>query len=104
MVLDLDIKKKTKECQEFIVNYNSKEAVMKYRVIPFVASINSKTGNSNHVAHQLEEIIKHHSNQGWTYLCLESVSTFVQPEAGCFGFGAKPGYNTSSQMVVFIKE
>ncbi len=76
---------------------------MEYKVIPFVASIDSKKGNSSHVAEQLEEIIKHHSNQGWKYVRLESVSTFVQPDAGCFGFGAKPGYTTSRQMVVFSK-
>ncbi len=76
---------------------------MEYKVIPFVASINSKGGNSNHVAEQLEDIIKHHSNQGWRYVRLESVSTFVQPDAGCFGLGAKPGYTTSRQMVVFYK-
>lgn len=77
---------------------------MEYKVIPFVASIDSKSGNSTHVAEQLEEIIKHHSNQGWKYVRLESVSTFVQPDTGCFGFGAKPGYTTSRQMVVFTKE
>lgn len=76
---------------------------MEYKVIPFVASIDSKKGNSNHVADQLEEIIKHHSNEGWKYVRLESVSTFVQPDAGCFGLGAKPGYTTSRQMVVFNK-
>lgn len=76
---------------------------MEYKVIPFVASIDSKNGNSTHVAEQLEEIIKHHSNQGWKYVRLESVSTYVQPDTGCFGFGAKPGYSTSRQMVVFSK-
>lgn len=77
---------------------------MEYKVVPFVASINSKTGNSSHVASQLEDIIKHHSNQGWKYIRLESVTTFVQPNAGCFGFGASQGYTTSNQMVVFSKE
>ena len=76
---------------------------MEYKVIPFVASIDSKKGNSSHVADQLEDIIKHHSNQGWEYVRLESVSTFVQPDAGCFGLGAKPSYTTSRQMVVFCK-
>ncbi|MDO5969669.1 hypothetical protein Q4Q35_07605 [Flavivirga aquimarina] len=76
---------------------------MEYKVIPFVASIDSKKGNSTHVADQFEEIIKHYSNQGWKYVRLESVSTFVQPDAGCFGLGAKPGYTTSRQMVVFSK-
>lgn len=76
---------------------------MEYKVIPFIASIDSKTGNSNQVASQLENIISHHSNQGWNYVRVESVSTFVQPSAGCFGIGATPGYTKSSQMVVFSK-
>jgi hypothetical protein len=75
---------------------------MEYKVIPFVASIDSKKGNSTHVANQLEEIIKNYSNQGWNYIRLESVSTFVEPEPGCFG-GGKPGYTTSRQMIVFSK-
>ncbi|ARV08191.1 hypothetical protein BTO05_00500 [Winogradskyella sp. PC-19] len=76
---------------------------MEYKVIPFVASIDSKSGNSSHVANQLEDIIEHHSNQGWKYVRLESVTTFVQPNTGCFGLGATAGYTTSNQMVVFGK-
>tara|TARA_R110002033_G_scaffold167528_1_gene206740 strand:- start:17170 stop:17403 length:234 start_codon:yes stop_codon:yes gene_type:complete len=76
---------------------------MDYKVIPFVASIDSKKGKSSHVAEQLEEIIKYHSNQGWKYVRLESVSTFIQPNAGCFGLGATAGYTTSNQMIVFSK-
>jgi len=76
---------------------------MEYKVIPFVALLNSKNGNSEHVAEQLESTIKSYTAQGWTYMGLESVTTFVQPDAGCFGLGAKPGYTTSNQMVVFKK-
>lgn len=76
---------------------------MEYKVIPFVASIDSKKGTSDHVAEQLESIIKTFANQGWKYVRLESVTTFVQPDSGCFGIGARPGYNTSRQMVVFEK-
>ncbi|NVN18028.1 hypothetical protein GUA46_06730 [Muricauda sp. HICW] len=77
---------------------------MKYKIVPFVASIDSKKGNSNHVAEQLEGIIKHHSDLGWNYVRLESVSTFVQPNNGCFGIGAAPGHTTTRQMVVFKKD
>ncbi len=77
---------------------------MEYIVIPFVASIDSKKGNSTHVAQQLEDIIKQYSNQGWNYIRLESVSTFVNADNGCFGFGGKPGYSTSRQIIVFSKE
>lgn len=76
---------------------------MEYKVIPFIPAINRNKENSTQVAQQLEDIIKHHSNQGWSYVRLESVETFIKPESGCFGFGAQPGYTTSRQMVVFSK-
>ncbi|WP_298547154.1 hypothetical protein [uncultured Aquimarina sp.] len=76
---------------------------MEYKVIPFVASVSQNKIASKQVAEQLEEIIKHHANSGWQYIRLESVSTFVQPESGCFGLGGTPGYTTSRQMVVFSK-
>jgi hypothetical protein len=75
---------------------------MEYKVVPFVASIDPKKGNSNHVAEQLENLIKNFSNQGWEYVRLEGVSTYVHPESGCFG-GSKPGYTTVRQMVIFQK-
>ncbi|PQJ77990.1 hypothetical protein [Polaribacter porphyrae] len=77
---------------------------MEYKVIPFVPSINRNKENSTEVAQQLEDMIKHHSNQGWLYVRLESVETFIQPDAGCFGLGAKPGYMASRQMIVFSKQ
>jgi len=76
---------------------------MEYKVIPFVASISSKNGNSTDVADQLENTIKDHTLQGWNYVRLESVTTFVEPDNGCFGIGGKPGYTTSSQLIVFSK-
>ncbi|GAA4278584.1 DUF4177 domain-containing protein [Aquimarina mytili] len=75
---------------------------MEYKVVPFVASIGNK-GTSNQAANQLEDLIQNHANQGWKYVRLESLITFVQPESGCFGFGARPGYTTSRQMIVFSK-
>lgn len=76
---------------------------MEYKVVPFVASLDAKKGTSEHVAEQLESLIKNFTHQGWKYVRLESVITFVQPETGCFGLGAKPGFTTSRQMVVFEK-
>ncbi|MDO6854220.1 hypothetical protein Q4599_11575 [Cellulophaga lytica] len=60
---------------------------MKYKVIPFVASINHNKGGSNDVAKQLEAIINDYQDEGWKYLRIESVSTFVLPDSGCFGIG-----------------
>lgn len=76
---------------------------MEYKVIPFVASINPKDKNPAHVAEQLESVIKNYAKLDWTYVGLESVTTFVQPNTGCFGLGAQPGYTTTNQMVVFKK-
>lgn len=76
---------------------------MEYKVIPFVASIDAKMGTSNQVAQQLESLILNFTNQGWKYEHLESVVTFVQPDNGCFGIGAKPGYTTTRQMLVFSR-
>lgn len=80
-----------------------KKLIMEYKVVPFVASIDPKKGTSEHVAEQLDSLIKTFTDQGWKYIRLESVTTFVQPDAGCFGFGAKPGFTTTRQMVVFEK-
>jgi hypothetical protein len=76
---------------------------MEYKVVPFVASIDPKNGTSSHVAQQLESIIKQYTNENWKYVRLESVTTFVQQETGCFGIGAKPAYTTNNQMIVFEK-
>lgn len=76
---------------------------MEYKVVPFTAILNQKKETTNVVANQLENLIKQYNNEGWKYIRLESVSTYVQPDAGCFGLGAKPGYFASYQMVVFSK-
>lgn len=76
---------------------------MEYKVVPFVASIDSKKGNSEHVAEQLENLINKGLEAGWKYVRIEEVSTFVKPDSGCFGLGGKPGYTTSRQMIVFQK-
>lgn len=76
---------------------------MEYKVVPFVASIDQKKGTSNHVAEQLEQLINLYSSKGWNYVKLEGVTTYVSPDNGCFGFGGKPGYTTTRQMIVFSK-
>ncbi|MFY1048047.1 hypothetical protein [Chryseobacterium sp. GP-SGM7] len=78
---------------------------MEYKVVPFVATANQQNMSSSIIAQQLENLILVQSAQGWKYLRLESVSTYIQPVEGCFGIGQqKPGYMTSYQVVVFTKE
>ena len=76
---------------------------MEYKVIPFTPSINRNKENSKQVAQQLEEIIENYNNQGWKYVRLESVQTYIIPDPGCFGLGAKPGFTAYRQMIVFSK-
>lgn len=79
---------------------------MKYKVVPFVGSLGqNQKASSQNVAEQLEEIITKHSATGWLYVRLESVTTWVAPDNGCFGIiGVKPGYTTSRQVIVFKKD
>lgn len=76
---------------------------MKYKVIPFTGSLDqNKNVTSVHVASQLEDVITKNSALGWEYVRLESVSTWVAPDNGCFGIiGGKPGYTTTCQVIVF---
>lgn len=76
---------------------------MEYKVIPFVATANQQNMSAKKIAEQLDNLIKVESEQGWNYVRLESVSTYIQPIDGCFGAGQKPGYMTSYQMAVFSK-
>lgn len=76
---------------------------MEYEVVPFVASIDRNKNPSNQVAEQLEDLIKIYTSRGWKYIRLESVTSQVKPDGGCFGFGQSPGYTTTRQMVVFEK-
>ena len=76
---------------------------MEYKVVPFTATLNQQKETTKNVADQLENLIRKFNDQGWEYVRLESVSTYVQPEPGCFGLGGKPGYMASYQMIVFSK-
>ena len=76
---------------------------MEYKVIPFNATINRQTQTTLVIANQLENTIKQFNSQGWEYVRLESVSTYIQPDKGCFGLDDKPGYLASYQMLVFCK-
>ena len=75
---------------------------MNYKVIPFTAKI-TKDDNASSVANQLQSLIDANTNDGWTYLRLENVETFVAADAGCFGLGAKPAYTTTFRMAIFQK-
>lgn len=76
---------------------------MEYKVVSFIPSIDQKKGTSDEVAGQLENLINQYASKGWNYVRLEGIKAYVKPDLGCFGFGAKPGYETTRQVVVFSK-
>jgi hypothetical protein len=78
---------------------------MEYKVVPLDPTFNRKTAtsSSHDAAEYLEKCIQHYVDQGWKYIRVESISTYVAGTAGCFGFGANPGYTSVKQMVVFGK-
>lgn len=75
---------------------------MQYKVVPFTASVASKEGSQT-AASQLEKLCNDMATEGWEYLQLENVETYVEGSAGCFGIGAKPPVVTSFSMAVFKK-
>jgi hypothetical protein len=74
---------------------------MKYKVIPFLPFLDQKNPTAGSAAEQLQYAITKMATEGWSYVRLESVMTEVAPHSGCFGFGSKPGYSMSVQMLVF---
>ena len=76
---------------------------MEYKVLPIVVNVDPKTGTSAEVADQFQKLLNKMLAQGWTYLRLESVTTFVKPDNGCAGLGGKSGYMTSRQIAIFTK-
>jgi hypothetical protein len=75
---------------------------MEIKVVPFNAQI-GQSGSTADIANQLQSLIESNTPEGWEYMRLESVETFVAPDSGCFGLGAKPGYNKVFNMVIFKK-
>lgn len=75
---------------------------MQYKVVPFTANVASKEGSQT-AASQLEKLCNEMANQGWEYLRLEIVETYVAGSGGCFGIGAQPAVQTSFSMAVFKK-
>jgi hypothetical protein len=77
---------------------------MKYKVIPFTGVLEQNKTASKHVAEQLEGIIQQQTTEGWEYVRLESVNSWVAGDKGCFGIGATPGHATNKQVLVFQKQ
>ncbi len=75
---------------------------MEYKVVPFNANLQQKD-TANAAAAQLQSLIDQYNAEGYELVSLGSIDTYVEGSNGCLGIGAKPGYNTSVEVVVFKK-
>jgi hypothetical protein len=75
---------------------------MDFKIVPFTAQV-SRDSNAASVADQIQSVVDVYNSQGWEYLRMESVQTWVAGSSGCFGIGAQPGFNTIFNVLVFRK-
>ncbi len=71
-----------------------------YRVVPFNASINMNSG-AEAAAEQLQQLVLQMAQQGYEYVRMESIPTFIAGSSGCFGLGAVPASSREFCVVVF---
>lgn len=73
---------------------------MKYKVVPFAATVGNSQ-DASHLASQVEEIISSNASSGWEYVSVHQLQTFKAGSSGCFGLGATPPTTITSEFVVF---
>lgn len=71
-----------------------------YKVIPYHPEMPPK-GWGQQVATVVEETIKHEHANGWEFVQLQELTTFVPGNSGCFGFGATPSSHVSMCVLIF---
>jgi len=75
---------------------------MQYKIVP-ISPVIRKGENVTHLAAEFESVIQKYIEQGWEFVSLESLSTWVTGSSGCFGFGSTPGYMDVKQILIFRK-
>lgn len=73
---------------------------MEYMVRSISPSL-TEAGDKTIVANQIQEVIQKFTDEGWEYVGIEHLSTYVHGSKGCFGFGATPGRNITVQLIIF---
>jgi hypothetical protein len=82
------------------LNPTPQEKRLEYLVLPFVASIH-KGGGARDAAIQLQLMIETRALEGWEYIRMEQLETYIAGDNGCFGFNSTPARSTVYSMVVF---
>jgi len=73
---------------------------MQYKVVP-INPVIRKGENSTHLAAEFESVIQKYVNDGWEFVSLESLSTWIIGNSGCFGIGSTPGFMDVKQIIIF---
>ena len=73
---------------------------MQFRVIPFTANIGVTEGAAA-AAGQLQHLIAQLGAEGWEYVRLEELTTYVAGTDGCLGIGAVPPSTRNVSLAVF---
>jgi hypothetical protein len=81
----------------------SVEVLGVYKVVSFQASI-SNTGSGQDVAAALQRAIDQEAANGWEFVQIQELTTFVAGSSGCFGLGATPGTTTSMSVLIFNRK
>jgi hypothetical protein len=73
---------------------------MQYKVVPFHPTV-TDTGGATQAAGELQKIIDEHTQAGWKFNSLASMTSTVKP-TGCASIGGKSSI-VSMQLVIFEK-
>ncbi|WP_459209452.1 hypothetical protein [Aquimarina rhabdastrellae] len=76
---------------------------MIYKVIPFIATLHQKSGNTNYIAQQLENLINQYADDGWSYDRIEHITLQIKEQKGFLGINHTTTQTQTKQMVVFKK-
>lgn len=75
---------------------------MEYKVVS-ITPVQKDKETAAHVAQEFENTIKKYHAEGWEYVRVEKLQTWVNPTGGCFGIGETAGYYSVKHMIVFKK-
>jgi hypothetical protein len=71
-----------------------------FKVVPFQAAI-SHYGTMHELAASLQIAIDLENADGWDFVQLQELTTWVDGSSGCFGIGAVSGHNRAIPVLIF---
>ena len=75
---------------------------MEYKVVPFKPNLEHGQSSAEAAA-QVQSILNEHSNNGWQFLQIANVQTYIGGLTVGFDHVVEPGHETNFQMLLFKK-